>query len=256
MVGLSAGACGTRPWPLALGLGFDPVGSGELADVGVGEGRVFGDVGGPFARLECGEDGGYYVLPGFFVGLFRLPVAGGALVELRQGARVFRHRKNSTGTLLRIPYSWANVGIATEFRCEDPEPSTDVGVPVASTLQVSTREAATAYRVSTRTIRRWAANGKLNAVKTCGRWQIAVTADLDGFKPQQVDKARELIEQGAILPTSRQGLYTAVSSDGTTTYLVHASGCTCPAGQRGKYLCYHRTSVAILSAAAAVQRAA
>ena len=122
---------------------------------------------------------------------------------------------------------------------------------MTSTLQVSTREAATACGVSPRTIRRWAQNGKLNAVKTGGRWSINVTADLEGFKPQQVDKARELIEQGAILPTSRAGLFTAVSSDGVTTYLVHASGCTCPAGHRGKYACYHRAAVAILTAAPA-----
>lgn len=115
-------------------------------------------------------------------------------------------------------------------------------------ISISTSEAATAYRVSTRTIRRWAQNGKLNAVKTSGRWAITLTADLDDYKPQQVDRARELIEQGGILPTSRPGLYTAVSSDGTTTYLVHASGCTCPADQRGKHQCYHRAAVAILTA--------
>lgn len=126
---------------------------------------------------------------------------------------------------------------------------------MASTIQVSSREAATAYGVSPRTIRRWAQIGRLDAVKVSGRWQIAATADLDGFKPAQVDKARELIEQGAILPTKRAGLFTAVSSDGSVTYLVHASGCTCPAGQRGRYVCYHRAAVAILSAVPA-QRAA
>lgn len=119
---------------------------------------------------------------------------------------------------------------------------------MASSLQVNTSEAATAYRVSPRTIRRWAQNGRLNAVKTAGRWAITLTADLDDYKPQQIDKARELIEQGGILPTSRPGLFTAVSSDGTTTYLVHASACTCPAGQRGKHQCYHRAAVAILTA--------
>ncbi|MET8864713.1 helix-turn-helix domain-containing protein [Nonomuraea sp. NPDC004580] len=119
---------------------------------------------------------------------------------------------------------------------------------MASTIQVSTREAAAAYGVSPRTIRRWAQNGRLDAIKTGGRWVITATADLDDFKPNQVDKARELIEQGAILPTSRKGMYSAVSSDGTTHYLVHASGCTCPAGQRGKHQCYHRAAVALLAA--------
>ncbi|WP_225959170.1 SWIM zinc finger family protein [Nonomuraea africana] len=52
-------------------------------------------------------------------------------------------------------------------------------------------------------------------------------------------------------PHQPPGLYTAVSSDGTTTYLVHRASCTCPAGQRGRYACYHRAAVAILSAAPA-----
>ncbi|MEU6781533.1 helix-turn-helix domain-containing protein [Nonomuraea angiospora] len=121
-------------------------------------------------------------------------------------------------------------------------------------ISISTREAAAAHRVSPRTIRRWAQNGKLDAVKVSGRWQIAVTADLDGFKPQQVDKARELIEQGAILPTSRQGLYTAVSGDGTTTYLVHRASCSCPASRHGR-ACYHRCAVALLEAAPAARAA-
>ncbi|WP_049562277.1 helix-turn-helix domain-containing protein [Nonomuraea sp. SBT364] len=118
-------------------------------------------------------------------------------------------------------------------------------------ISISSREAATAYSVSPRTIRRWAQTGRLDAVKTGGRWAIAVEVNLDEFKPNQVDRARELIEQGAILPTKRPGTYTAVSSDGTVTYLVHASGCTCPAGQRGKHQCYHRAAVAILTAAPA-----
>lgn len=116
-------------------------------------------------------------------------------------------------------------------------------------IQVTTREAATALRISIRTAQRWAATGKLTATKVAGRWIITLTADMSDFKPAAIDKARELIEQGGILPTRRPGLFTAVSSDGTTTYLVHRSGCTCPAGLRGKHLCYHRAAVAILTAA-------
>lgn len=115
-------------------------------------------------------------------------------------------------------------------------------------IQVTTREAATALRVSIRTIQRRAANGSLPAVKTAGRWVITLQADTSGFKPQTIDKARALIEDGGILPTRRPGLYTAVSSDGTVTYLVHRCGCTCPAGARGKYPCYHRAAVALLEA--------
>lgn len=92
---------------------------------------------------------------------------------------------------------------------------------MATEIQVTTREAASALGVSLRTAQRHAKQGKLNARKVAGRWAITLQADLDDWKPQQVDKAREAIEQRAILPTSRPGLYTAVSSDGTTTYLVH-----------------------------------
>jgi excisionase family DNA binding protein len=126
---------------------------------------------------------------------------------------------------------------------------------MAHPIGLSTREAAQALNVSPRTIRRWAQLGKLDAVKTSGRWTIAVPANLDAWKPAQVDKARELVEQGGILPARRPGFYKAVSSDGAGTYLVHASGCTCPAGQRGKHQCYHRASAAILSAAAGLRAA-
>ncbi|WP_431897878.1 helix-turn-helix domain-containing protein [Nonomuraea sp. bgisy101] len=115
-------------------------------------------------------------------------------------------------------------------------------------IQVNTREAAAAHGISIRTAQRWAQTGKLPATKVAGRWVITLTADLDGYKPQAIEKARDLIEQGGILPTSRPGLYTAVSSDGSTTYLVHTSGCTCPAGQRGRYACYHRAAVALMTA--------
>jgi hypothetical protein len=86
--------------------------------------------------------------------------------------------------------------------------------------------------------------------RTC-KAKVAAAAralDLAGFKPFQVDKAVEAIEQGGIVPTSRAGVYTAVSSDGTTTYLVHSVACTCPAGVKGR-ACYHRAAVAILDAA-------
>lgn len=76
----------------------------------------------------------------------------------------------------------------------------------------------------------------------------AKTTDLSDYKAFQIDKARELIEQGGILPTRRPTLWTAVSSDGTTTYLVAAQACTCPAGLKQR-ACYHRAAVAILAAA-------
>ncbi len=114
-------------------------------------------------------------------------------------------------------------------------------------IQVTTREAATACGISLRTAQRWAAKGKLTAVKTSGRWVITLPApELDGVKPATVDKARDLIEAGAIFATNRPGIFTAVSSDGSTTYLVHTVTCTCPAGIKGR-TCYHRAAAAILA---------
>lgn len=119
-------------------------------------------------------------------------------------------------------------------------------------IHITTREAATALGVSIRTVQRRAQRGQLAAVKVYGRWIITIAAPgLDGFKPATLDKARVLIEDGGILRTSRPGIYTVVSSDGSTTYLVHASSCDCPAGLRGKYACYHRAAAVILDAAPA-----
>jgi hypothetical protein len=62
------------------------------------------------------------------------------------------------------------------------------------------------------------------------------------FTAAQADKARELIADGGLVPTSRPGVFRAVSSRGDGTYLVHVKGhCGCPHGLRrmtGK-LCYH-----------------
>lgn len=78
----------------------------------------------------------------------------------------------------------------------------------------------------------------------------AATVELPGVKPAQHDKALELIADGGIVPTSRPGVFAAVSSDGTTTYLTDAGTgtCTCKAGQAGRY-CYHLAAAAILTAA-------
>ncbi|MGC5012996.1 helix-turn-helix domain-containing protein [Streptosporangium sp. DT93] len=128
---------------------------------------------------------------------------------------------------------------------------------MSTTIQVTTREAAAALNVSLRTAQRWAKTGKLAATKdAAGRWVITLTATgLDDFKPFQIDKAHEAIEQGAILPTKRPNLYTAVSGDGSTTYLVAAQSCTCPAGVKSRR-CYHVAAVRILLAARTARTAA
>jgi hypothetical protein len=85
----------------------------------------------------------------------------------------------------------------------------------------------------------------------------ALTEAAEGFTAVQVDKARELIEQQAIIPSSRPGLFAAVSSEGTTVYLVDARerSCTCKAAANGRQ-CYHVASALILEAAANARRAA
>jgi hypothetical protein len=68
-----------------------------------------------------------------------------------------------------------------------------------------------------------------------------------GYQPFQLAKANDLIGEQAIVPTGRPALYLAVSSDGTTTYLVDAveHSCTCPA----RADCYHLAAGDILTAA-------
>jgi hypothetical protein len=65
------------------------------------------------------------------------------------------------------------------------------------------------------------------------------------FTARQVDQARELIEDAAIIPAAIRGLFHCVSSDGTEVYDTTAETCSCPASRE----CYHRAAVAILATA-------
>jgi hypothetical protein len=76
----------------------------------------------------------------------------------------------------------------------------------------------------------------------------AITEAVRGFATAQVEKARELISDGGIIPTKRPGVFRAVSSKGDETYLVHSAVCNCPAGLRS-VRCYHRAAAAVLLAA-------
>jgi hypothetical protein len=76
----------------------------------------------------------------------------------------------------------------------------------------------------------------------------AIAQAVKDFTAQQVDKARELIADGGLVATSRPGIYRAVSSDGTKTYLVHHATDNCPNGLRAKNPCYHVAAVRILTA--------
>jgi hypothetical protein len=70
-------------------------------------------------------------------------------------------------------------------------------------------------------------------------------ADLSEWTPRQVEDARELVEDGGVVPTSRERVFRTVSSDGTGVYLTTAKWCGCPAGLKAKN-CYHRAAVVIV----------
>lgn len=76
-----------------------------------------------------------------------------------------------------------------------------------------------------------------------------------GFTPDQQAKADELIRDGGLVPTNREGVYRAVSSKGDATYLAHAAACNCPGGLRAKRPCYHSLAARILGIASRRQLA-
>jgi hypothetical protein len=71
--------------------------------------------------------------------------------------------------------------------------------------------------------------------------------DLTDYKPHQIASARELIEDGAIVPL-RSVVFVTVSTDGTETYKTAPNVCTCPAGLKGSH-CYHQLAARLLLAA-------
>jgi hypothetical protein len=86
--------------------------------------------------------------------------------------------------------------------------------------------------------------------------KAVATIELPGTKDEQHAKAIELIEAGGIVPSSRPGVFFAVSSDGSTVYVADLGEgtCTCKAGQKGR-ACYHLPAARLI-AAASVRRAA
>ncbi len=72
-------------------------------------------------------------------------------------------------------------------------------------------------------------------------------ADLTDYKPHQITSARELIEDGAIIPL-RSVIFITVSADGTETYKTAPTACSCPAGVKGSR-CYHQLAARMLLAA-------
>ena len=86
---------------------------------------------------------------------------------------------------------------------------------------------------------------------TCARKIRKATAtQTSAHKPDAIAKATELIEQGGIVPLRGHRVFAVVSSDGLRTYKSHPAACTCPAGIKGRHVCYHRVAAHILSLAA------
>ncbi|MFK0018208.1 DUF6011 domain-containing protein [Streptomyces sp. NPDC090798] len=81
----------------------------------------------------------------------------------------------------------------------------------------------------------------------CARHIRTATVDTTDYKAHQIASARELIEDGAIIPL-RSVIFIAVSTDGTETYKTAPTACTCPAGTKGSR-CYHQLAARLLLAA-------
>lgn len=65
---------------------------------------------------------------------------------------------------------------------------------------------------------------------------------LAAYTTDQIAKAIELVDDGAVVPSNRRtGMFTVVGSAGNT-YLCTVNGCSCPAGAHGRR-CYHRAAV-------------
>ncbi len=86
--------------------------------------------------------------------------------------------------------------------------------------------------------------------RTCkAKVAAAAQTTTPDYKPAQVDKAMELIEQGGIVPFRGRRIFRTVSSDGTRTYLTAPQACNCAAGLRGRHICFHRIAASIIAAA-------
>ena len=80
--------------------------------------------------------------------------------------------------------------------------------------------------------------------------KAARTADLSAWTPGQIEDARELIEDGGVVPTARPGVFRTVSRDGSAVHLTSARFCGCARGLKGSP-CYHGLAVTQVLAASA-----
>ena len=95
-----------------------------------------------------------------------------------------------------------------------------------------------------RVLRRPSADGYGPKCRAKVRRAAVDTAD---YKAHQVASARELIEDGAIIPL-RSVVFLVVSTDGTEIHRTAPTGCNCAAGLKGSR-CYHQLAARMLLAA-------
>jgi Family of unknown function (DUF6011) len=83
--------------------------------------------------------------------------------------------------------------------------------------------------------------------------KAAGTADLSQWTASQVEDARQAIEDGAVVPSSREGVFHVVSSDGSEVHRTAERGCNCTSGLKTRQPrpCWHRAAVAIVLASQA-----
>lgn len=85
--------------------------------------------------------------------------------------------------------------------------------------------------------------------RTC-KARIVASAKAATAKPEQLAKAVDAIETGAVVPLRRRHarVFRSVSSDGSRFYLTAATGqCNCPAGLKSRP-CYHAVAAQLLAA--------
>jgi len=83
--------------------------------------------------------------------------------------------------------------------------------------------------------------------------KAAKTADLSAWTSSQVEDAQQAIGDGAVVPSTREGVFHVVSKDGAEVHLTHRDRCNCENGlqTRQPRPCWHRCAVTIVLAASA-----
>ncbi|MFF0395159.1 hypothetical protein ACFYSJ_05135 [Streptomyces sp. NPDC005248] len=70
--------------------------------------------------------------------------------------------------------------------------------------------------------------------------------EVNQYKPHLVEKAVELLEQGAVIPlraSKKNRVFLVVSSDGGSNYRTARAACNCLAGLKAVHMCKHRIAV-------------